>query len=187
MEVLPRTARAWLTEQDAEQDGIARLAECLRDQPLLPAHPDDPEGLRSFDDLEELDKGIHLPFVHCAFKKCKWHVTHGGRPPLSKFGEWRYSAPEHFLRLHLYSHHREEFRSSLGVKDLRPEDVLDYYEEAVKFKCREHIPITSLSQDRRTGALVTCNFLSLQIFLMKKLHDLFLSRASLVPAFFLNS
>ena len=60
VEVLPRTARAWLTEQDAEQDGIARLAECLRDQPLLPAHPDDPEGLRSFDDIEELDKRYPL-------------------------------------------------------------------------------------------------------------------------------
>ena len=162
VEVLPRTARAWLTEQDAEQDGIARLAECLRDQPLLPAHPDDPEGLRSFDDIEELDKGIHLPFVHCAFKKCKWHVTQGGRPPLSKFGEWRYSAPEHFLRLHLYDH-VEKFRSSLGVKELRPEDVLDYYEEAVKFKCREHIPITSLSQDRRTGFLVSLNILPVPV------------------------
>ena len=159
VEDLPRTARTWLTEQDAEQDGIARFAEYLRDQPLLPAHSDDPEGLRSFDDIEELDKGIHLPFVQCAFKKCKWHVTHGGRPPLSKFGEWRYSAPEHFLRLHLY-HHMEESRSSLGVKDLRPEDVLDYYEEAVKFKCREHIPITSLSQDRRTGASVSSHEIS---------------------------
>merc|ERR1711953_761033 len=69
VEVLPRTARNWPTEQDAEQDCISRLAEHLRDQPLLPVHPDDPEAIRSFDDVEELDKGTHLPFVHCAFKK----------------------------------------------------------------------------------------------------------------------
>ena len=94
VEVLPRTARDWLTEQDAEQDCISRLAEYLRDQPLLPADPDDPEGLRSFDDVEKLDKGVHLPFAHCAFKKCQWRVTCGGVPPIYKSGDWSYEAPE---------------------------------------------------------------------------------------------
>ena len=69
--VLPRSARTWMTEQDEELERIARLAACLRDQPLLPADPSDPQGVRSFEDLELLDAGIHLPFSHCGFKNCK--------------------------------------------------------------------------------------------------------------------
>lgn len=58
------------------------------------------------------------------------------------------------LRLHLMGCHKEEFLSSLRVQSITAADALDYYEEAVKVKCCEHISITSLSQDRRAGALM---------------------------------
>ena len=91
VEILPRAARTWVTEQDEELDRIAALAECLRDQPLLPVDPNDPDGLRSYDNLEDLDKGVHSPFVHCAFKNCKWCLKEASR---------LYKAPEVPLRLH---------------------------------------------------------------------------------------
>ena len=71
----------FIRPQDEETDRICNLAKRLRDQPLLPCHPDDigkTEGVRDFDDLTQLDAGIDLPLVHCAFKKCTWtsHAEH---------------------------------------------------------------------------------------------------------------
>ena len=47
--------------------------------------------------------------------------------------------------------HRESFVDSIGEAAVQRQELLDYYEEALKYKCRERMPITSLSQDRRTG------------------------------------
>ena len=47
--------------------------------------------------------------------------------------------------------HRESFVDSIGEEAFERQELLDYYEEALKHKCRERMPITSLSQDRRTG------------------------------------
>ena len=101
VEALPRAARGWITEQDIELDRVRQLAEFLRDQPLLPPHPNDSTGLRTFDDLSLLDAGVRLPFAHCAFKNCTWHVVSGGRPPLFRGGAWCGEAPESRLRQHI--------------------------------------------------------------------------------------
>ena len=49
------------------------------------------------------------------------------------------------------SAHRESIVDSIGEEAYKRQELLDYYEEALKHKCRERMPITSLSQDRRTG------------------------------------
>ena len=134
-----------------ELDRIRRLAGFLREQPLRPPHPHDPEGLRPFADLSLLDAGVKLPFAHCAFKHCSWCVIHSGKPPLHRGGSWRREAPEGQLRLHLMTSHREKFVECIGEAAVQRQELLDYYEEALKHKCRERMPITSLSQDRRTG------------------------------------
>ena len=101
VEALPLAARGWITEQDIELDRVRQLAGFLRDQPLLPPHPNDSNGLRTLDDLSLLDAGVRLPFAHCAFKNCTWHVVSGGRPPLFRGGAWRGEAPESRLRQHI--------------------------------------------------------------------------------------
>ena len=151
VEALPRSARHWITEQDVELDRVRQLAGFLREQPLLPPHPEDPKGLRPFDDLAQLDAGVHLPFSHCAFKNCTWHVVLGGLPPLLRGGSWRGEAPEFRVRMHLMSAHRDVFVECIGEAAVQRQEILDYYEEALKHKCRECMPITSLSQDRRSG------------------------------------
>ena len=47
--------------------------------------------------------------------------------------------------------HRETFVECIGEAAVQRQELLDYYEEALKHKSRERMPITSLSQDRRTG------------------------------------
>ena len=99
VQALPRDKRTWVTPQDMETDRIATLAARLRDQPLLPYHPEDADGLRSFDDLQQLDEGVRLPLVHCAFTKCTWASE--GRPGIPREtrgcpveGPWRVSNKE---------------------------------------------------------------------------------------------
>ena len=54
------------------------------------------------------------------------------------------------------SAHRDSFVDSIGEAAVQRQELLDYYEEALKHKCRERMPITSLSQDRRTGEYSQC-------------------------------
>ena len=51
--------------------------------------------------------------------------------------------------------HRDVFVDCVGEQAVKEQELLDYYEEALKQKCRECMPITSLSQDRRTGEYVS--------------------------------
>ena len=64
---MPAERRSWCTEQDAELSRVQRLAHRLRSRPRLPL---DPEDLSK--EFEDLDSGIALPLVHCAFRGCAW-------------------------------------------------------------------------------------------------------------------
>ena len=126
--VLPRSARHWVTEQDVDLDRIRQLADFLREQPLLPHHPEDPKDLRPYDDLPQLDAGVHLPFAHCAFKGCTWCVVVGGKPPLRSGVAWRAEAPEEKLGRHLHAAHKDVFVECLGAAAVQRQEILDYYE-----------------------------------------------------------
>ena len=62
------------------------------------------------------------------------------------------------MRWHLMSAHREVFVQCIGEAAFQRQELLDYYEEALKHKCRECMPITSLSQDRRTGEYLSAAY-----------------------------
>ena len=144
VKALPRDARAWVTPQDEETDRIALLAARLRDQPLLPCHPDDVEGVRDFDDVRLLDAAVHLPLVHCAFRHCTWTAERG-------VGD-QDRIPEKLLLTHLESHHSDDFIECCGGDAvLKNHEMLDYYEEAIRVKARERMLIISPAQDRRTS------------------------------------
>ena len=61
-------ARSSGTVPPVDEDlSVARkLAQHLREQPLLPAHP-----LRPDESFTEVDSGVELPMWHCAFKGCR--------------------------------------------------------------------------------------------------------------------
>ena len=61
---LPEAERCWLTEQDEDTNRIHALARRIRQRPLLPLKPGSTTEV-----FEEIDAGVMLPFVHCAFKK----------------------------------------------------------------------------------------------------------------------
>ena len=69
--------------------------------------------------------------------------------------------------------------SSLRVQSVTPADILDYYEEAIKVKCREHMPITSLSQDRRTGGLFfpQISLKNISVFMIIYIFSVFLLKS----------
>ena len=46
-----------------------KLSQHLREQPLLPSHPLQPD-----ESFTEVDSGVELPMWHCAFKGCR-HVS----------------------------------------------------------------------------------------------------------------
>jgi hypothetical protein len=144
VQALPRSVRTSLTPQDEETDRIKDLAARLRDQPLLPCHPDEAEGVRDFDDMQQLDAAVHLPLVHCTFKDCTWTAERG-------VGDQEH-IPERLLLSHFRAKHSEAFIECCGGEGvLRRNEILDYYEEAIKVKARERMLTVSLAQDRRTS------------------------------------
>jgi hypothetical protein len=52
--------------EDKNLSVARKLAQHLREQPLLPAHP-----LRPEESFVDVDAGIELPMWHCAFKGCR--------------------------------------------------------------------------------------------------------------------
>ncbi len=62
-EVSAKQEKTWTTRQDLELQAIREIAADLRDHPLLPPDPDDPDQ-----DFLLLHDGIKLPAAHCAFR-----------------------------------------------------------------------------------------------------------------------
>ena len=59
--------KKWTTLEDENQEAVERLALKLRDRPLLPPDPSDPQQ-----NWPEASFGIKFPTCHCAFKGCSW-------------------------------------------------------------------------------------------------------------------
>ena len=120
---------------------MQRLSHFLRPRLRLPL---DPEELSK--EFENLDSGVALPLAHCAFRGCAW--MH-----LDELPERNGKAVSHvhLLNEHLKHSHVRDFASACGLT-VRPEEFLDYYEEACKEKDRQRIPDTGVSLDRRTLA-----------------------------------
>ena len=62
-EVSAKQEKTWTTRQDLELQAIREIAADLRDHPLLPPDPDDPDQ-----DFLLVHDGIKLPAAHCAFR-----------------------------------------------------------------------------------------------------------------------
>jgi hypothetical protein len=127
----------WQTDQDAEDDVVQRICACLRDRPLLPADPTDPESVRSWTDV---DSGVRLPLVHCAFKGCPWtgetYRQLGGH--LCKKHGALLAGKQHVCEMH-----------GQGC-----EDVLAFYAAAIRKKEEMHMGLVGVSVDRRTIELM---------------------------------
>ena len=141
VEALPKDARTWVTEQDADLERIQRLANLLRPCPRLPTDPTVPEQ-----DFKDLDSGVALPLAHCAFRGCTAVLTPDGETSTRKG-----TSHVAWLQQHLVSAHASQFREACGALVPRNE-FLDYYEEACKEQDRRGIPQTGVSLDRRVLA-----------------------------------
>jgi hypothetical protein len=147
------TSEAPRTPEDADLARIRRLAAHMRKYPLLPPDPDSPE--ESFMDV---DSGMELPSLHCAFRACLWTAT------VPDDDHW---GMERLLEKHIRSEHGDQQMSEVlaHIKQLRekervqtPEDPLlravAYYTAAICEREREHVPLLGPSIDRRSLSLV---------------------------------
>jgi hypothetical protein len=147
------TSEAPRTPEDADLARIRRLAAHMRKYPLLPPDPDSPE--ESFMDV---DSGMELPSLHCAFRACLWTAT------VPDDDHW---GMERRLEEHIRSEHGDQQMSEVlaHIKQLRekervqtPEDPLlravAYYTAAICEREREHVPLLGPSIDRRSLSLV---------------------------------
>ena len=94
------------TREDKLLDRIDELAEQLREKPLLPLDPRD--HTRAYQNLES---GVRLPLLHCAFKGCTWCADFGrGQNSIETLHHWTL---EWVLFLHLMKDHKDAFTSDL--------------------------------------------------------------------------
>ena len=151
--------KTWETPEDASMACIEALAKRLRQRPLLPPHPTDPE-----ESWPEAESGIAFPVCHCAFKGCPWvsedppcQVIACDRPLwVAEEGDWtlrakRRCSPEGIfgccrsktcLREHIVECHAEALRDTIGFERLS-RDSYDYYLEAIA--CREREQMSNAS------------------------------------------
>ena len=101
---LPEEERSWCTEQDRDLSRVERLAKHLRERPLLPLDPQDPEKVWS-----DTRSGVCLPLAHCAFRGCTWTLQ-----KLVKAPSGLISSHVSLLNDHLLLKHREQFREACG-------------------------------------------------------------------------
>ena len=127
----------WQTDQDAEDDVVENISTFLRDRPLVPSDPTDAESVRSWMDV---DSGVRLPLVHCAFKGCSWT------------GESYRALGDHLCQNHSTllagKHH------VCGMHEAGCEDVLAFYSAAIRKKEEMHMGLVGVSVDRRTIELM---------------------------------
>ena len=60
--------KSWTTRQDRELQAIRRIAQDLRDHPLLPPDPSDASK-----DFTLVDSGMKFPPAHCAYRGWRKH------------------------------------------------------------------------------------------------------------------
>ena len=165
-EVCVEKHKYWTTVEDANLARIDALAKELREKPLLPPHPEDPQ--RPWLDTTS---GVALPVCHCAFLGCAW-VSHrcpcpptpaeGGMwqgsescwiktPPrrLDVSGAYACCGQPSCLREHLVVAHASVLQKTCGFEEMAL-DSYSYYQEAIAVRERQSMPKVGCSVDRRT-------------------------------------
>ena len=131
-------AKDWTTEQDKDAEKIEEIAKLLRRNPFVPPDPSDTTAER---DWEDVQSGVALPRVHCAFSGCKWVDD-------SK-DSWEDNLRQHVQREHL---------QSMKLSKADAEDFYDFYEAAIEHQAQEMMPTLGVSIDRRSLRYVTDTF-----------------------------
>ena len=157
--------KRWETQEDLALSRIAALSQEIRDRPLLPPHPENPEK-----DWLDTTSGIVFPMCHCAFRGCAWvseqlpcserpregFVWQGCDSRWTKSGSQREDASGCFgccdnsqcLREHLVQCHAEVFLKILGELGCHL-DLYSYYLEALCVVEQKRMPRVGCSIDRR--------------------------------------
>ena len=66
--------KTWTTRQDHEIEAIQRISDDLRDHPMLPPDPTDPDK-----DFTIIAAAIYYPPAHCAYRGCQGTQNRTGR------------------------------------------------------------------------------------------------------------
>ena len=165
-EVCVEKHKYWTTMEDQALAKIDALAQELRDKPLLPPHPQDPNT-----PWLDATSGIALPICHCAFLGCSWvsprspcraasasgSMWQGSKscwtnvPPrrLDESGAYACCGQASCLREHLVVAHAAALQKTCGLEGFLS-DSYDYYLEAVAVRERQSMPKVGCSVDRRT-------------------------------------
>ena len=165
---------SFVQDEDENKEAVERLALKLRDRPLLPPDPSDPQQ-----NWPEASSGIKFATCHCAFKGCSWtsqrrpcdyrkpHHSHwhahegmwkevSSRKQMSHTGFGCCEDPA-CLKSHITEHHLAELIDTCGAERV-DFDSYDYYLEAIKHKESQKVPILGVSIDRRSFEQVRCDF-----------------------------
>ena len=133
------TVRAMAAEDSPDQrcqleKALLQLANHLREDPTLPAHPDTPD--EPWDLALREDISVTLPRKHCAFKQCVW------------VGASDAELYEHLIASHSNQLYRCADMMPLGhfIKDR----VWSVYNEAIAVVARRGAPLATGSIDRRS-------------------------------------
>ena len=121
----------WKTEQDEELERIEQVAMHMRAHPLCPPHPSN-----SYDSWLEIQHGVRLPDLHCAFAGCPWTGALGDPPS---------SLERHICR---------DCPKAPWKPGESYQDKLEYYQAAVEHVERQKMADVGNSIDRRTFRMV---------------------------------
>ena len=139
--------KTWQTDEDKMEKVVQQIAVELREWPLLPVDPRDPDLCESWTDVG----GICLPLAHCAFRGCGW-----------------WSDDVKALHGHLCSKHggvlSGKRHSCYHERNVCNENMALYC-AAIREKEQEHVPVVGPSIDRRAirQLNVVCNDERLQM------------------------
>ena len=113
------------------------IAARMREQPLLP--PDPRDATRSWTDV---DSGVCLPHLHCAFRGSGW---------TRDYADDRDASESVLLHHHVFPEHLRDF----GVAS---NEAMAYYCAAIRVREDERMPCVGVSVDRRTFASLMRGF-----------------------------
>ena len=151
--------KSWQTDDDVLDEFVHQIAAELREWPLLPVDPRDPDHCESWTDVG----GMSLPLAHFAFKGCGW------------WSDDLTALDGHLCREHggVLSGQRH---SCLWERNVCNENMALYC-AAIRAKEQEHVPLVGPSIDRRAirQLNVACNDAGLEMLICvccatKKVH-----------------
>ena len=143
-------------EHQLLEDAAQRLAkELIRERPTLPADPSNTEKSLSPDQIFG-----ELPIIHCAFRRCTWHLHFTDLPKdagqevnnaevEAPFRDWADHPCDVLLRQHIVSQHSDQIaKRCIGIP--QPETLVwDVYKAGIAYWQRQQIPTSGPLLDRR--------------------------------------